>query len=70
MSLPMCLCGVLLCIERDYIHGIYMCEISLAQARKCITFSMNEKMDLNIWNFLFMKFYIGGHLLKLYGATS
>ena len=48
--------------------GICMCDGSLAWARKCIEFSMNEKVDFSKRNFCFMRFCIGGHLLKLCGG--
>ena len=39
----------------------------LTDPQKCVKFSMNEKVDFNKWNFYFMRFYIGDHLLKLCG---
>ena len=47
--------------------GIYICDGSLTWAQKCIEFSMNEKVNFNKWDFCFIRFCIGGHLLKLYG---
>ena len=63
MSLPCCYV-----LSAIMYMGICMCDGSLAWARICIEFSMNEKVDFSKWNFWFIRFCIGGHLLKLCGG--
>ena len=66
MSLPMCLCDVLVCVEHDYVHVHMYVWWFIGISMKMHWVFYEWESGFSKWNYDFMRFCIRGHLLKLY----